>query len=358
MRLRHLSALLLPIALACAGGPGPGGAPPPPAPPADVGDASKLLAGGIAVVPAPFKGITPGMSREEALAKMPSLATQAWFRDPAWGDLMFSVDIDDETNRVDRVYVNLPATTAEQTVTQAWGPPVKVKGQYTAFEKVLWWNPAAGLRANLGNALVDNRPLQFTAYTPTEKLVGTDGPAFSFGKAPVLGQTADQVGATFGDTLIGTWRENGKSQDVPWTKMATRYAPDDDHRYYLELPPTEYGDYWTRVHLSFSDKGLIERVRFSLPFEGSTAAKDQILATLERKFGGKGVTREEYGKQVTRFSEDPVVDVSLDAVSDAWEVEIEAVKGGNHPRSGGRGTIRGGPRGGGRPSGGVKRPAN
>ncbi len=362
MRLRLFAALLLPIGLACSGG-APPNAPPAPPPvdaPRDIGE---LLTGGAAVIPAAFQGIVPGMTREEALLKMPGLANQRWFKDPAWGDVMFSVDIDDETNKVSRVYLNVPATTGEASITTKWGPPVKAKGQYSAFEKVLWWNPGAGVRANLGTALVDSRPLEFTAYTPAATLVGAEGPPFAFAQGGVMSQTVEQIGATFGDKLVCSYKEAGKSVEVPWTRLATRFQPDEDHSYFLNLAPTEYGDYWTRVHLTFTGGGVVHRLRFAIPFEGNNAAKDATMAMLKKKFGTDGEIVEEYGKERIQLSAVPLVTMAVDALGDAVEIEVELAKGGKRPKAGrgkGGGELPGGRpggiRGGGSRPGGSGRP--
>lgn len=350
MKLRLFAAFLLPIALACSGGTGGPSAPPPP-PPAAVRDAAELLAGGPAAIPAPFQGITPGMTKEEAEAKIPGLKEQTWFKLPEWGDLMFSVDLDEDSGKVQRLYVNLPATTAEATVTGKWGPPTKAKGQYTAFEKVLWWNPTAGIRANLGNALVDARPLEFTAYTPVATLLGPEGPPFAFAQGGLMGQTVEQIGATFGDRLVCSYKDAAKTVDVPWTRLATKFPPDDDHSYFLELAPTEYGDYWTRVHLSFAGSGEVNRFRLSIPFEGNVAAKDATMALLRKKFGTEGETRDVYGKPVTQLSDNPVVTMALDSLGDAVEIEVELAKGGKRPQAGRGGGKGGGDLPGGRPGG-------
>lgn len=335
MRLLLFAALSLPILLACAGGAKDGG----PAVQASAAkDPAQLLIGGTAVIPAPFKGVTPGMTRADATTKLPAIASQSWFKDPEWGDLMFAVDIDDDSGKVDRVYVNLPAATAEQLVTTAWGAPTKVKGQYTAFEKVLWWNPSAGVRANLGNALVDTRPLEFTAYQPVSAFLGADGPAFAFGGGDgVMGRTVDQLGATFGERLICSYDEAGKNTDVPWTKLATKFPPDADHDYFLELPPTDYGDYWTRVHLDFDAAGAVSRMRFSIPDEGNQAARDATMALLKKKFGTEGETVEDLGKTRTRLADKPYeVLMGVDTLGDAVEVTVEATGGKGRPVAGGR----------------------
>ena len=351
MRLRLFAAFLLPIGLACSGGAPP--PPPPPPPAAVVRDPSELLVGGVAVIPAPFKGVTPGMTRDEALAKLPGLATQRWFKDPEWNEVMFSVDIDDVTNRVNRVYVNLGAATAEAAVSARWGAPVKAKGQYSAFEKVLWWNPAAGVRANLGGALVDSRPLEFTAYTPAATLLGAEGPPFAFAQGGVMGQTVAQIGAVFGDKLVCSYKEAGKSVEVPWTRLANPLDPDQDHAYFLNLAPTEFGDYWTRVHLSFTGAGKVNRMRFSIPFEGNGPARDATVALLKKKFGTDGERVEEFGKELTRLSENPVVTMSVDALGDAVEIDVEFAKGdgGKRPRTGRSGGKAGGDLPGGRAGG-------
>jgi len=362
MRLLLLAALVLPITLACAGG-APDGAPSTPPPAAAKGPA-ELLSGGAAVIPAAFKGVVPGMTRAEATQRLPALANQSWFKDPEWGELMFAVDIDESSGLVDRVYVNLPAADAESAVSAAWGPPTRAKGPYTAFEKLLWWNAAAGVRANLGNALVDTRPLEFTAYQPVSTMLGAQGPSFAFvGTEGVMGRDVTALGGQFGDRLVCSYDEGGKNLDVPWSKLAVKFPPDADHDYFLELPATEYGDYWTRVHLDFNDAGAVTRMRFSIPFEGNAAHRDATMALLKAKFGTEGEAVQELGKTRTRLAEKPLdVRMGVDSLGDAVEITVEAAGGKGRPVAGGRpGQGRPGKAGeakGGRPgvAGGAGRP--
>lgn len=94
-------------------------------------------------------------------------------------------------------------------------------------------------------------------------------------------------------------------------------------------------------------------MRFSIPFEGSVAARDATVALLKKKFGTDGEPVEEFGKALTRLSDSPVVTMSVDALGDAVEIEVEFAKGnaGKRPRAGRSGGKAGGNLPGGRAGG-------
>lgn len=93
----------------------------------------------------------------------------------------------------------------------------------------------------------------------------------------------------------------------------------------IDLPPTEYGSQFTRIHPTLED-GKITRYRVQIDYEPYPAAKDEILELMKAKWG-EPTEEEKYGKKQLVFNQTPRVVVEDNDISKAWDIEIEQSEG-------------------------------
>lgn len=197
-----------------------------------------------------------------------------------------------EDQRLVSVSVSLPEE-ASSALVAAWGPPTpeevttvtggggfRRQGGFSerrsTSRRELWWNPATRTKATLFEPLRGHRLLTLSGYLPAAELLGENGPAIAFTRGePVLGQTLDELAAVFGERLCAL---SGFSW-TPWTELEGKGRP------VLRLPPTEYGDTHTIVHLTLDPTGRVQRYSFTLARGNDRAYRLGVNALLERKFG-------------------------------------------------------------------------
>jgi hypothetical protein len=127
-----------------------------------------------------------------------------------------------------------------------------------------WFDPATGNRAVLEKGF-RGLDLEFKNYIPASKLVGAKPAAFSFETTPLLGATLDDVRKAY-PTFGEEHQKDGTS--LTW----------------LELPPVEYDEYFTRVYLD-DNHGKVGSFTFDIDYRPNPKAKDAILAELEKAWG-------------------------------------------------------------------------
>jgi hypothetical protein len=95
----------------------------------------------------------------------------------------------------------------------------------------------------------------------------------------------------------------------------------------LDLPPTEWESYWTRVHITWGKDGKVESVWFKLPFEAYGPAKDELRAMFDKKWGAPKEEKE-YGTTGDTIwvyrAKEPRIYVEEDTISNGWDVRISA----------------------------------
>lgn len=291
-------------------------------------DPATLFTGDKVTMPPVFGTITLGMTQEQAKAAMASLPEDGTIEDAGYPDFRFYCDFDDKTKKLTRVYFNMPKADAVKLVTAKWGEPKKG----TELDKeVLWWfNPEANLRVAVKDAFTDNEShIEFTYYWPVKQLLG-EGKEIAFAKdAPLLGLTVADLEAKYPTWIKKESEEEAKENQEQIAKLAGEEVKavmgKPTASVDLEYPPTEWGAYWTPVHLSWSDEGKIERYWFGIDFEPHPAAKDEILAFLKAKWGEPTEEKEfgTAGDPIFVFSQDPRIEVKEDTISNKWDITVE-----------------------------------
>lgn len=287
---------------------------------------SALFTGDKVTMPPPFGSLKLGATFDENKGAAPGMADDGdieteEFPDSVW----FKASFDDDTKRLTRVYLNMPKAEAVKLMTAQWGEPKK--GEDMGKEVLWWFNPEAELRVSLADSGDTDAHVEFTHYWSVEKFLGAEGPELAFQKdAPLLGLSAADLEAKYGSWIKKTSAEEAAKQKEDIEKLAGAEAgalmgkPTADID--LEYPPTEWGSYWTPVHFMWTDEGKIDRVWFGIDFEPHPAAKDEIMALLEKKWG-EPKEEEEYGDKVYVFSEEPFIKVEEDTISKKWDIFIE-----------------------------------
>ena len=214
-----------------------------------------------------------GMSVEEAKKAAPSLVPKDTYDSFKTGykDVRFGVGLTEDKKAIDRLTVDLPKS-ARPMLDTAWGPGQAAK--CASHDCTYWFDAASGTRALLEDGYDDDLKLEFSDYTPMEKLLGAKPGQLAFETGPaVLGATVDD--------LRGAYKPFLKEQ-------AEDKAKDKKKSEWFELPPTAYESYTSFVHLSFAGKPGAERVssvRFDVPYDDYLPAKDSILAAFDKAWG-------------------------------------------------------------------------
>lgn len=283
-----------------------------------------LINGSHPTIPDVFRGLEPGMAMEEAKKKLPSLPAETTIEDPAYGDLRFHAYVPEDGKRVENLRLKLPKDKALALVRAKWGEPVV--GEDIGKPIQYWYNPELKLRASLKEGYGEDMDLTFERYEPLAKLLG-DGPEIAFfAKVPVLGATVDALKAGYGPWFHAETADEAKSQKAALDKFTggkTAGITSDMPDAYLDLAPTEYGDNFMRVNLSWDDAGKVESFRFGISYRQVPAKKDEILAQLEKKWGAPK-KQEKYGKPLFVFSAKPFIGVEPNDISKQWDVKVQA----------------------------------
>lgn len=289
-----------------------------------------LFTGTAPALPAPYKGLKPGMTADEAKAIFPAMPEDDTVKVPEYPDVRFNVDFDKKTKKIKRFYFDLPKDKAEAALTKAWGAPTQ--GETTIKKPISYWfNGETGLRATLEEGFGGDMKVELSAYTPAEKFLGAEGTAFAFeAKQAILGATIEDLRKGYATELV---EKSQADADADRKKMEAMMGAENKQKLaalggpkpsaYLDFPPTEFGSYWTRVNLTFDDAGKVSRFRTSLDYRAHPAAKDPLFALLKKKLG-EPKEEEKYGKKLFVFGDKPRVEVEEDTISHAWDIEIEA----------------------------------
>jgi hypothetical protein len=290
-----------------------------------------LFVGDKPTLPTPYKGLSLGMAKADAIKANAALAEDSSLKPAEYDGMWFSVDIDKKSNVIERLYFDVPKATADAMVEKAWGPATK--GQ-TSLGKPMgfWFNAEAGLRVTLKDGYGEEKSVEFTHYLPAAKLIGADTASklFAF-EAPqaLLGASADALRTAYAGVLIEKSMKQAKADRKKIVAIAGKKANvlgSPKPSMHLELAPTEYESYWTRVHFTFDDENKVRRYWFKLAFERNPAAKDVLFGLLKSKLG-EPKEAEKYGDKIFIFSEaNPYIEVKEDTISKGWDVSVDVKK--------------------------------
>ncbi len=268
-------------------------------------DLATLLQGKAPTIPSVLKGLRPGMTAKEYKAIFPGMPDKDDIEVEGY-DTTFNVMFDQDSKKLASLYFGLPKDKALDMVSKAWGKPIATKDDIDRPQQ-RWFNPKTGVRAVLQEGYGDDMRLEFSAYMPAEKLLGAKpGPTFAFeSKQPVLGATVEQLRKAYPGAIVEKREEGGQSV-------------------YLDLLPTEYGDYWTRVNMTFDDAGKVRRFWFSIPFEANPAFKEPLFKLIQAKVGKLTQGKDIVGDVLFTFQDAKRrVEVKEDTISHAWSITVE-----------------------------------
>jgi hypothetical protein len=283
-----------------------------------------LFPGKAVELPPPLAKLTFGMVNAEAEKAFPGITEKLVDVEgyPGISAGSFSIDKGD-TEVLASVRLSFPKESEdiEKLLTEKWGAPRKIKD---LDETVLtWFNPEKGLRARLKNSFGDGKDLEFSPYMPFDKLIGTDKAKFGFEKTPLLGLDLAGLSKDYGDVLEVLTKEQAEKKREEMKAMfgdkidqlGEAQASTDIH-----LLPTELESFRTTVWPRFNkETGLIESVRFTIPFDTEEGAADRLMGQM-KKVWGEPKEEEKYGSKRWVFSEEPFITVE-DSIGKSWEIE-------------------------------------
>lgn len=288
-----------------------------------------LFPGTAPTLPPPLAKLKFGGSEAEAEAILPGLTTELVALDDYEGGVAagsFSSERgDSKVLLAMRLSVPSQGDALQTMLTETWGAPA----QQTELGKDIftWYNPDEGLRVRLKQTFSPGkRDLEYSAYLPFEKLIGTDATKFGFETEALLGMDLAALNEHYGDVLEKLTEEQAAKRRETMKAMfgdafdergETRTGTD------LQLRPTELEAFVTTVWPTFdAETGTIERIRFTVPFAGQEGFADELMAAMKTAWG-EPKEEEVLGKKRWVFSEEPFIVVE-DSIGRAWEIEKSA----------------------------------
>ena len=237
-----------------------------------------------------------GMTEAQVLAAVPQFpAIVSSLVKAGPEDVLMSVYIPKSSGVVQSTRMTLPPAATEMLI-KAWGPPIETTNNIKQKRSV-WFNPKTGIRAVAEpNDMLEQTSIVFDTYLPYAQMLGEDKDTIAFLPKPVLDLTAEEIKAAY----------------------AANLAKENTLR--LSFPPTEYGMYETRVNF-FIYEGKSRNVSFSLPYEGRTGAKEEILAFMKKKWGEPTISTD-YEKSLVFRAAAPVIKVKDNTIFKAWDITL------------------------------------
>ncbi|MFT7625329.1 MAG: hypothetical protein ACI9WU_004520, partial [Myxococcota bacterium] len=186
--------------------------------------------------------------------------------------------------------------------TAAWGAPRMLKK--VLGEQPFWYDAEKGLRVS-ARFRGDEVDLEFTRYTPLAALFGPGKDAWGFEIRPILGATPQELTDAWGSACR---------------------IKDDKKFGSLTLEKTDYQDNVgnTLIHLVFDDAQKVASFSFSLRYRDFPAARAEISALLETKYGKPVPAPDDFLKR-QRYSQSPKVLVRDSDITHALDITVETV---------------------------------
>jgi len=239
----------------------------------------------------------------------------------------YGVGFHKETKKLSRMYLQLPAD-AKTHLEAAWGPGTAATDSI-GRPRTYWFDPEGGWRAHLEPGFGDDVNLVLHPYVAAAKLLGDKPDGLGFASQPILGATIEDLRAQLADVLVEETAEEAAKNQAELSKFAGKDLEKELGRASanarLELPPTEWEDFWTRVHFHWSEDGKVETAYFKLPFKANPAAKDELRALFEQKWGAPKEAKEFGTRGATIWvyrDQDPRIVVKEDTISGGWDVSL------------------------------------
>jgi hypothetical protein len=274
-----------------------------------------------------------GSPEAEARAAAPELFAKADDKDfqlvddPQLEHVTYGIGFDKKSKKLNRMYVQLSAADAKLVET-AWGPGKAAKDSI-GRDRTYWFDADGSWRAYLEKGFGEDMNLELYPYMPAAKLLGDGADTLGFAPQGILGATIEDLRTRFPDTLVETDEATAKEQQK---KVGNFVGKDLDKELgpasasvRIELPPTEWEQYWTRVETHWGDDGKIETAWFKLPYEAYPAAKDELKALFDKKWGAPKEEKEfgKFGDPILVYhAKNPRIFVKDDTISHGWDVHL------------------------------------
>ena len=248
---------------------------------------------GKAVAPVgPLAGLKLGMTAAEVAAAPSGQALLKGYIDAGPDETQVMAYLDKKRDRLRHFSIMVPKS-GLAVMAQAWGKPTDVTSSYKKQPDQMWFNAAEGWRARADQAMsVSN--VQIDAYLPVSKLLGEGASVAMLPTLPWGGSLADVQKAYPNVTVEGTST-------------------------YIDLPPTEFDDFQTRVHFWIYQDNL-NSVRFAIKYEGTANAKTELLGLFKKKWGEPVKTE---GDTQVFGSAAPFVRVRDNTIMKSWDLELK-----------------------------------
>jgi hypothetical protein len=287
-------------------------------------DPKELFTSKVPELPGPLSKLTFGMTADDVKKAAPELE-DGYARAKEYKDTYFGYYVPDSGKKVlksVRVAIEGEGADLEKLLVAAWGEPKR--GTELDKPKLYWFNAEKKIRATIHKGYGKENEVQFEPYLPAKELLGEGKEKLGFEKTPLLGATYDVLKKDYAEWLETMTKEEAEKQREQIEKMTGQKLDvlgDAVASTNIDLLPTEYGSTFTRVNPTM-EGGKIVSYRVGIDWEPFPAAKDEIFALLEAKWG-KPKEQEKYGrKQFVFNASKPTVIVEDDDISKKWDIEV------------------------------------
>jgi hypothetical protein len=239
----------------------------------------------------------------------------------------YGVGIDKETKKLERMYVQVPAD-GPALIAKAWGPGKDAKDTI-GRPRTYWFDAASGWRAYSEKGFGDDVNLEFHPYIPAAKLLGEGSDTLGFAPQGIVGATLEELRTRFGPLVVETdaakaAEDQKKVGNFVGKDLSKELGPAQAN-VRLELPPTEWEQYWTRIGMHWSKDNKVETVWFKIPYGFYPPAKDELRAMFDKKWGAPKEEKE-FGKTGDPIwiyrAKGPRIIVKDDTITNAWDIKV------------------------------------
>lgn len=253
------------------------------------GDSEKALTADVfgkvpAQPPAELGKLSQGMPVAEATKVAPHLIPKDKedydsFKSGYTG-MRYAVGLSEDLATVERLRIELPKD-SKALLVKAWGPgqDANCSSQPCTY----WFDPGTGRRAVFETGPIGDE-VEFSSYLPLDKLLGKTG-TLGFETKSIVGLTIDEL---------------RKEYPAVFKEEPADPAKKREANQWIELPPTPYEMYWTRLGLQF-EAGKVSRVFFDIPYRDFPAAKPELIAAIDKAWGPGLATTEITGDPRTTW---------------------------------------------------------